>query len=88
MVKVQQSGLTKISYVFVMSSARGSGTDLTVTLAGYGNLHATEVYDSDTQYDPANSTAGAVIPLNASGQFVVHLGYHGDDYEVQAFKVQ
>jgi len=82
----QYNGAT---YLFVQSDRRSAiGAIFNMSLAGLSGKTARVVYDSDAHYDPANSTVGSTITLNASGTFADTLGGHGDDYQVKIYQVQ
>lgn len=74
-------------YVFVQPARNGTGP-LSITLAGDAGKTATVVYDSDAQYDAANSNVGKTIALDANGQFADTFGANGDNYQVKIYTVQ
>ena len=77
------------TYLFVQSDRRSAyGAIFNITLAGMSGKTARVVYDSNAQYDPANSTAGSTIALNTLGTLSDTLGAHGDDYQVKIYQVQ
>ena len=75
-------------YLFAQSDRRSpTGAAFTFSLTGYAGQTATVVYDSDSRYDPDNSTMCQTHALNASAQFTDTLGANSDHYQVKIYRV-
>jgi hypothetical protein len=77
------------TYLFAESDRRSLyGAYYHFTLAGLANKTATVVYDSNAQYDPANSSLGQKLYLSSVGYFADVLGANHDDYQVKIYAIQ
>jgi hypothetical protein len=80
--------LAGFTYLFAQSDRRSpSGATFTFTLAGLAASTATVLYDSNAQYDTANSSVGKSFILNSSSQFSDTLGANNDHYQVKIYRV-
>ena len=75
------------TYLFAQPARNGSAA-FTFTLSGLAGKVATVVYDSNSQYDSANTSVGATFTLNGSAQFTDTFGANSDNYQVKIYKVQ
>ena len=71
----------------------GANVTFTVTGLGPGGLtghKATVVYDSNQQYDPANSTLGNTYSLGVTSTGVLNdvLGANNDAYQFKIWQIQ
>jgi hypothetical protein len=81
--------LNGITYLFVQSDRRSTtGANFTYAIAGLAGQTAKIVYDSDSDYDRANSTRGNTLTLSGAGQFTDALGTHSDHYQVKAYQIE
>jgi hypothetical protein len=74
-------------YLFAQTARNGSEI-LTFTLSGDAGKTATVVYDSNAEYDPANSAMGNTVVLNGSGEFSDTFGANSHNYQVKIYTVQ
>jgi hypothetical protein len=74
-------------YLFAQTARNGSEI-VTFTLSGDARKMATVVYDSNAEYDPANSAMGNTIVLNGSGEFSDAFGANSHNYQVKIYTVQ
>jgi hypothetical protein len=73
-------------YLFADSDRNGSAL-MTFTLSGYASKTATVVYDSNTQYAPAFSSAGQTFLLSSTAQFSDTLGANAHNYQVKIYSI-
>jgi hypothetical protein len=81
--------LNGVTYVLAQSDRRSpTGAAFTFTLQGLAGRTATVIYDSDSQYDPANSIQGNQIQLTGTAQFSDTFGAHNDHYQVKIYSIE
>jgi hypothetical protein len=78
-----------ITYIIAQSDRRSTyGAIFHFTVAGLARRRAMVVYDSNAQYDPANSSQGHGRWVDRNGVFNDVLGANNDHYQVRIYAIQ